>query len=96
LGFEFDNPDLAYSVLNGMIACGVIVFSFIEPQITTPGAFLAFAIVISVVAVVFNGIPFFFPYHDKNGTVPKTKIPDEFVAQETPNCVVPIEEAINT
>jgi hypothetical protein len=50
-----------------------------------------------VIAVVFNGIPFFFPYHDKNRPVgPKKKIPVEFVGQETPSCAGPIEEAIDT
>jgi MFS family permease len=73
LGFEFDNTDLAYSVLNSMMALTVIVFLVIEPYVLTTVPYLIYAIIITLIAFLSIGYGYFFDYRERKSIAPKKR-----------------------
>ena len=66
LGFEFDNASSEpYSIYNIFQCLACFIFQLIESNVNDQPAYLYFTIALAVIAILSNGLPFFFQFREE-------------------------------
>jgi hypothetical protein len=65
LGFEFDNSSSEpFSIYNILQCITCFIFQLIEAQVNGNPAYLYYTIVVAVICIISNTLPYFFPFRE--------------------------------